>query len=313
MPSDVIANASDAWDAWWNSFATNWLVASGVVTAENYAAWHAMYPHYIPTVRDVNGVLTSVTAGNNTGSGGWVFHAATGSDLDIINLLDSIAEYVGSIVNRVAQNTVAQKFDQLYQQNDGMGIFAKAISVPEQNIDVHSFGEDYQNLQVQYRPDVIVVQRENGTRGAYQFSDPLLLESLRSMGPASIPWLRGAQAVTRTFSALTTSMDPAFGGKNAMRDFAKAVTYGSFATNEVTGAARWVRNLARVAQGQRRDDGRIREPRRRRPRRSEHRLCDSSRETSQRTGRRISRRESARARRCGRRQTAEHGDSEQGE
>ena len=243
-----IVAASDAWDAWWDKFVRGWLVDSGVVTREDYDSWREQYAHYVPTVRDMGGESLIM---QRDGAGSWTFHAAKGSALDIINPLDSIVEYVGSIVTRVAQNTVAQKFDQLYQQTEGMGIFAKAVPVPEGDVDtttVDTLGGGIYSLT--QRPDVLVVSREDGSRVAYQFADRLLLEALRSNGPKSVEGiLRAAQILTRNMSAIVTSADPTFGVKNAMRDEAKAVAYGSFATTEFDGGAKWAQSLARVAAG----------------------------------------------------------------
>lgn len=243
--SEVVKEASTAWDMWWDKFVSGWLVASGVVTREDYETWRAQYEHYVPTIRDMGGKSLIM---QRDAARGWTFHEAKGSDLDVINPLDSVVEYVGSIVTRVAQNTVAQKFDELYQQTEGMGIFAKAVPVPEGNADttaVDALGGDIYTLS--QSPDVIIVSRADGTRVAYQFTDELLLNALKSNGakPAT-GILKAAQVITRNMSAIVTSADPTFGVKNAMRDEAKAVTYGSFAATEIDGGAKWAQGFANV-------------------------------------------------------------------
>ena len=248
---DVIKAGGAVWDAWWDKFMRLWAVGGNIVSAEDYEAWHAMNPHFVPTVRDVDGAKLDVSHRHAAdGRGGWTFHTANGSDLDIINPFDSLCEYLTGFVTRVANNTVAQKFDEMYVTNEGMGEFARIVAAPRNEPNhTTTTGDtlgDY--VWAAGRGDTYEVRRANGETVYYQFTDPILLEALNSTGMQGVnAFFRGTQAVVRTFSALTTGNNLAFGGKNAMRDAVKGVTYGSYALTEADGMAVWARNLVRVA------------------------------------------------------------------
>lgn len=255
-PENVV-RASEAWDAWWEKFSHAWLVDTGIVTEEHYSDWRAKYPHYIPTFRDVNGDMQDVSRGSS-GRGGWTFHAATGSDLDIINPLDSVPELVASIVNRVADNTVGQKFDELYAANEDMGIIAKVVPALEVDPTASNTGDTFADFaRTQHRPNSITVHRANGQTVVYEFADKLLYDAMSSSGPAAVTGLlKAAQTLNRTVAGLTTSANPVFGGRNVLRDVPKAVTYGSFAATELDALPKWASNLWNVAVGK---DGNVSE------------------------------------------------------
>lgn len=246
---DNIKQASEAWDAWWDQFSHAWFVETGIVTEDQYSRWREMYPHYVPTMRDMGKGVTKDVSSAIGGKGGWKFHEAKGSDLDIINPLDSISDLIASIINRVADNTVGQKFDQMYQANENMGIFAKQIPASDIDATVESTGDTFADFaRLQNRPNTIMVKRADGTSVLYEFSDKLLLEAMSSSGPKAVDGLlRAAQSLNRGVAALTTSLNIAFGGRNALRDFPKATTYGSFATTELDALPKWLANLANVA------------------------------------------------------------------
>lgn len=255
-PENVV-RAAEAWDAWWEKFSHAWLVDTGIVTEEHYSDWRTKYPHYIPTFRDVNGDMQDVSRGSS-GRGGWTFHAATGSDLDIINPLDSVPELVASIVNRVADNTVGQKFDELYAANEDMGIIAKVVPALEVDPTASNTGDTFADFaRTQHRPNSITVHRANGQTVVYEFADKLLYDAMSSSGPAAVTGLlKAAQTLNRTVAGLTTSANPVFGGRNVLRDVPKAVTYGSFAATELDALPKWASNLWNVAVGK---DGNVSE------------------------------------------------------
>jgi hypothetical protein len=100
---------------WQDAFARNWLVDSGLVSQSLYAQWQKDYPHHSYMER-VKAQGKSGGGSGKTGRLSFFQKAATGSDLDTVNPLQSMGNYVTKMVSAVANEVVKQTMDDLYTQ-----------------------------------------------------------------------------------------------------------------------------------------------------------------------------------------------------
>jgi len=268
MPN--IVEAEKAFQQFRTEFLQAWMVDTGFL-GENgqdvFNTLQTMYPHYVPTQR----VMDQGSAGRRNGNNRtYRIRTATGGTQDIINPIDSFVDMVNSIVTMVKSNKVAQAFDNAYQQG-GMGVFGRDVTqdvrqvsvdtTPLQqrvsdllngNVDDDIFSQvidaigteqsEWQRTGQVNIPNVITVQRGDGTQAYYEIYDPELYKLIASQRDTDVgPLLRAISRLTRGMSALTTGSNPVFAIRNFMRDFQNSVNYGSWASNYATGAAKWLR------------------------------------------------------------------------
>ncbi len=262
-----VAAAEQVFQTFRSELLQHFLVDSGRMTQAELDALNKMYPHYVPTMRvKENGV--SGKRGNkqqNTVK----LQAARGSTEDIINPMDSFVTMVGNIVSWNNANKAALAWDKVYNRYEGMGWFGTQVA----EVDTQARVRDVQaqvgqllmgntsddvlqdvlnvlnthsglnpSIGAGTSPNLLEVQRPDGTRVYYEMHDPELFKLLTSQREVTSDngLLRRIGKVTRTMSMLTTGSNPLFSGRNFMRDFQTSVNYGSWASNYVTGAAKWL-------------------------------------------------------------------------
>lgn len=263
-----VAMAAEEIHAWWHNFMQLFMVDTGYLTQETLDRFEQMYPHYVPTNRvKKNGVRR-----NGEGGSTYTVRRATGSTEEIYNPMDTIVQNVNTIVKMVSQNNVGLVFDQLYQQYDGLGIYARNVTEDMRlsRVDTTTLHDEIENIltqaqtdqdameevldligneQTQWRatgnvnlPNVMQVRLPDGTRRFYEFSDNEIFKAVSGLkeqhANGLLDWLG---RITRSMSALTTGSNPLFSIRNFMRDFQKSVNYGSWATSYADGMAKWLR------------------------------------------------------------------------
>lgn len=262
--------ALDKFEKTWHQFMQAWMVDTGYLSQEAFDRMNAMYPYWLPTVRARAG---KVRGGGRRGT--FTIHQATGSDLQIINPIDTIANYVTRIVDMNLRNNVAIAFDEAYQTSNGMGIWAREITqdmrrtavntedvqqrvndiLSEADIDTDVIGNvleaigqeavSWQGTNTSTEGDTLRVVRRDGTNAYYQFDADgrAIYEALTGNGKAVHSETRRAlkafSNVTSFVSRMATTYAPTFAMTNPIKDLQSSIYHGSWASNYLTGIVKW--------------------------------------------------------------------------
>ena len=274
---------AEAWNNFhdlWRKFTQAWLVDTSKIPQADMDAMNAMYPNYLPTVRYLGN-----EAGYKNGRGTFTLKSAKGSDLQVINPLDSIANYVNRIVDTVYKNNAALEWHKAYQSTEGLGQFAREItsdmareSVNTENVQeqVRQILEDnntdgdvladvlnaigpeavaWRDTGTSREGNVLVVQLEDGTKAYYQFTreGKLLYNALTGDGKATSAQIKNAlrplARLTGFMSKMATTYAPTFAASNPIKDIQSSVNYGSWAATYGDGIAKWVKAFREVWKG----------------------------------------------------------------
>lgn len=262
--------ALDKFEKTWHQFMQAWMVDTGYLSQEAFDRMNEMYPYWLPTVRAREG---KVRGGGRHGT--FTIHQATGSDLQIINPIDTIANYVTRIVDMNLRNNVAIAFDEAYQSSEGMGIWAREITqdmrrtavntedvqqrvndiLSEADIDTDVIGNvleaigqeavSWQGTNTSTEGDTLRVVRRDGTNAYYQFDADgrAIYEALTGNGKAVHSETRRAlkafSNVTSFVSRMATTYAPTFAMTNPIKDLQSSIYHGSWASNYLTGIVKW--------------------------------------------------------------------------
>lgn len=271
---------AEAWNNFhdlWRKFTQAWLVDTGKIPQADMDAMNAMYPNYLPTVRYLGN-----EAGYKNGRGTFTLKSAKGSDLQVINPLDSIANYVNRIVDTVYKNNAALEWHKAYQSTEGLGQFAREItsdmareSVNTENVQeqVRQILEDnntdgdvladvlnaigpeavaWRDTGTSREGNVLAVQLEDGRKAYYQFTreGKLLYNALTGDGKATSAQIKNAlrplARLTGFMSKMATTYAPTFAASNPIKDIQSSVNYGSWAATYGDGIAKWVKAFREV-------------------------------------------------------------------
>ena len=271
-----VQNNKQVWDAvegfykWWDDVMTNMMVNTGRMNQKAWDHLKQVRPHYIPMI-PVN--LDTYAA--NTGKHSFKLRRASGHTSDILDPLVAMRGMVDSMVLYTSTNNVALAFDEAFQMHpELMAEYAVPVgkSQAEENamtpaevqeiLDAGGTDEDimdellkrldntarYENKGTSNESDVLTVQRKDGTMVQYKFADKEALSAILGGTKGSVKTLATMMGgVNRLMSRLATSDNIGFSIlRNAPRDFANAVNYGSFATTYVDGIVPWVKALWQV-------------------------------------------------------------------
>lgn len=271
---------AEAWNNFhnlWRKFTQAWLVDTGKIPQADMDAMNAMYPNYLPTVRYLGN-----EAGYKNGRGTFTLKSAKGSDLQVINPLDSIANYVNRIVDTVYKNNAALEWHKAYQSTEGLGQFAREItsdmareSVNTENVQeqVRQILEDnntdgdvladvlnaigpeavaWRDTGTSREGNVLAVQLEDGRKAYYQFTreGKLLYNALTGDGKATSAQIKNAlrplARLTGFMSKMATTYAPTFAASNPIKDIQSSVNYGSWAATYGDGIAKWIKAFREV-------------------------------------------------------------------
>ena len=162
------AEALDKFENSWNKFMQAWMVDTGMLSQADFDAMRAMYPHYLPTQRYLGN-----EAGYRGGRGTFTLRSAKGSDLQVINPLDSIANYVSRIVDTVYKNNAALEWHNAFQTTEGLGQYAREITSDMARESVNT-----EDVQAQVRR----ILEDAKTDG------DVLADVLNAIGPEAVAW-----------------------------------------------------------------------------------------------------------------------------
>ena len=263
--------ALDKFEKTWHQFMQAWMVDTGYLSQESFDKMNEMYPYWLPTVRVRDG-----KAGSGGKRGTFTIHQATGSDLQIINPIDTIANYVTRIVDMNLRNNVAIAFDEAYQTSKGMGIWAREITqdmrrtavntedvqqhvndiLAEADVDTDVIGNvleaigkeavSWQGTNTSTEGDTLRVVRRDGTNAYYQFNADgrAIYEALTGNGKAVHSETRRAlkafSNITSFVSRMATTYAPTFAASNPIKDLQSSIYHGSWASNYFTGLGKWL-------------------------------------------------------------------------
>ena len=275
--SPEYAEALDKFENSWNKFMQAWMVDTGMLSQADFDAMRAMYPHYLPTQRYLGN-----EAGYRGGRGTFTLRSAKGSDLQVINPLDSIANYVNRIVDTVYKNNAALEWHNAFQTTEGLGQYAREItsdmareSVNTEDVQaqVRQILEDaktdsdvladvlnaigteavaWRDTGTSKEGNVLAVQLPDGTKAYYQFTQEgkLLYNALTGNGKATSAQvtsaLRPFARLTGFMSKMATTYAPTFAASNPIKDIQSSINYGSWATTYGDGMFKWARAFYEV-------------------------------------------------------------------
>lgn len=273
----IAAKGADVISGFWKDVMDVWLVPSGVVKGETRDKFWEMYEHYLPTKRvvDVNWSKKDIKDGK------FVLHAAKdgGVSLEVINPIQSIVDMTDKAVRTVSRNQVAQEIDNVLR-GGGLDWLAKEITAdmavtrvdtdkvedavraaldsgdgydPDLVADAFNaldgLGEQWRSTGGTLRPNVIAGVRPDGTEFYYQIqqgNEDMFRAAMGSKN-ASHAYFRTVKKIVNGFSQLTTQLNPAFAGKNAVRDFFTSMNTGTWAWSYLDGAYKWAKGMYHIA------------------------------------------------------------------
>lgn len=268
-----VARAADAITGFWNEMLDAWGVDTGLISGADVQRMREAYKYYVPTRRVMNrGDYAQYGSSSKFRIRGAV---KGGSSLEIINPIASFVRMTQSLVSTATQNRLVLDFHKEWQ-NGGLGWLADDVTseMRVQHTDitaasktlekirdaggadadllkrmekqlarletqVHNTGENNQ-------PGVVSCVDESGRRYFYKINDPDLFNLLsgtafKSGNSGAV--LRSIKKFKNTFTKLTTSNNPLFAIKNAVRDFQASVNTGTHSLTYADGMVRWVRSM----------------------------------------------------------------------
>ena len=99
-----------AWDNrrknWWNTFVREHMVATGLISDKSWQEWCKQYPNYVPTFRKIFDERGSANSTKGSTDIGGRVRSAKGSKLEVVDVRESFADYINSMVRASAKNDV---------------------------------------------------------------------------------------------------------------------------------------------------------------------------------------------------------------
>lgn len=271
---DAVEKASK----WITEFTQYWLVNTGYMDQETHDTLAKIYPYYLPTRRVMDG-------GSGRGAkDSYTIREAKGSDLQILNPIEVLADNMTRIVGMVFKNDVNVEFNRLYQQG-GLGAFAREITSDMQKVSVdtkdvrnkvqkilqgaktetdvmdavlEAIGEHadaWKSMHGSSEGNVLQVRLPDGSDVYYQFTPQArdVYKALSGNGKAAHQDVKHAlhfiNTVTGFVSKANTSWSLVFPTTNAIKDQINAINYGTYAKTGVDGLYKWCKSFYQVTRG----------------------------------------------------------------
>lgn len=240
-----LVEAADNVREWWRNV-MRIAVKEGMVTQETYDKFQQENPHYAPLQRDMSTIVkkgrhtdsnpTTTQGELDITSSGISFRRAKGhSDRAVIDPLLSFAEMAQQMADKLVANRTAKEFVRIYDAApyDSIGMFAGEVS------------NGQGNALARKGTDILNVYYEDGTHRSFVVNNPELLQLLqgKELNADRSGWMKGLAHVTRFMSRLTTTDNPIFAIRNAIRDYQTSVNYGSWAGSYIDGIGKWLSAL----------------------------------------------------------------------
>lgn len=201
-----------------------WRVDSGLVSKEQADEMNKMYPHYVPTFRDMSG-----TAGAKVNKNGIeiskTIKKATGSTKNILPLDLSMARQTMQTVQAARRNLFGNRLlNDAITNKDKLGEYINTIQKSDSEVDIDS--EKDPNLD--YTTNNFTIYR-NGKATTMKVNNGIF-EGLKSISAEidntdNNKLMATLAAPNRTFKQLVTGMNPMFLAKNFSRDIQDSFLY----------------------------------------------------------------------------------------
>lgn len=204
-----------------------WRVDSGLVSQEQADAMNKMYPHYVPTFRDMSG-----TSGSRVSSGVVsivnTIKKATGGNRDILPIDLSMARQTMQTMQAAKRNIFGNKMlNDVIANRDKVGDYVSTLEKSEDGFDI-----DEQNdnglITANKRANIFKIYRDGKSVNMYVNNG--IFEGLQSMSSEIdntdnkilMNWLSTPKNL---FTKVTTGYNPMFLLKNPIRDIQDAALY----------------------------------------------------------------------------------------
>ena len=234
---------------WWDDFMSEWAIGS-TLSAEDYAAWKELYPHYVPTYREGDKTNSpAVKIGGTSAQLMDIFKGAKGSVRPVRDITDSFSMLVGKIVDTSRKNELIRNivdtallddtgefgdfaifdWDGYYDSADGYGnamkedawlngddvkaierAHAEAIEEIDGGYRITAFGEDGGRISAWVSKEMY------RALAAVTATDKLLGEGTNTL-------TKLGSKLTNPMKAMITGYNPHFALRNALRDFPSAI------------------------------------------------------------------------------------------
>lgn len=205
-----------------------WRVDSGLISQEQADLMNQMYPHYVPTFRDVSGTSGS-RAMQGTVQIANTVRKATGSDKDIMPIDASMARQTMQTVQAAKRNLLGNRLlNDVLNNKDKVGEYVQAVEKVNEKNDVETELESAKDTNLDSNNNVFKIFR-NGETYVMKVNNGIY-EGLKSISSEidntdTNLLLKPVKTANNTFKKLITGYSPMFSLKNFSRDIQDAGLY----------------------------------------------------------------------------------------
>ena len=204
-----------------------WRVDSGLISQEQADIMNKMYPHYVPTFRDMSGTAGSKIVGNAVNIANTV-RKATGGNRDILPLDLAMARQTMQTVQAAKRNLFGNRLlNDVLANKERAAKYITAIEKSEDGLDVDE-QSDASLSQQNNNTNVFKIYRDGKSFNMYVNSG--IFEGLRAISSQvdatdTKKLLNALSKPNTMFKQLVTGMNPIFLIKNPIRDIQDATLY----------------------------------------------------------------------------------------
>lgn len=204
-----------------------WRVDSGLISQEQADIMNKMYPHYVPTFRDMSGTAGSKIVGNAVNIANTV-RKATGGNRDILPLDLAMARQTMQTVQAAKRNLFGNRLlNDVLTNQEKAAKYITAIEKSEDGLDVDE-QSDASLSQPNNNTNVFKIYRDGKSFNMYVNSG--IFEGLRAISSQvdatdTNKLLNALSKPNTMFKQLVTGMNPMFLIKNPIRDIQDATLY----------------------------------------------------------------------------------------
>lgn len=192
-------------------------VDAGLVSQKQADIMNTLYPHYVPTFRDTSSTTGMKISGNQAKVARTV-RSATGSNLDLLRIDDSMAEQTMQTVRAAKQNLLgARLLEDALKHQDKVGRHVRSVIDRYNSYDMDEPPQLGNDITIYVGGKPVSMQADDG-----------VMEAFQSIQPRKGERIAGLEAVAKannTFKRLVTGANPTFLLKNFARDLQDAGLY----------------------------------------------------------------------------------------
>ncbi len=218
--------AQKVWN--YNKNLLQWRVDAGLVTQEYADRLNKMYPHYVPTFRNVeNGGAArgGATVGRNTVEVKKTIKSAKGSNLDILDLSLMMSNQTLAVFRAEAINDIANTlYEGAINNQDFTNVEVMSVEKLE---DINLEDKDDISYNEDKPKEGKVIFYKNGERITLNVSKPIAVgfEAYSSADSLNSPLVKMSEKINNVFKKTVTQWNPLFLGSNFIRDLQEAIFY----------------------------------------------------------------------------------------